>query len=140
MWLRGHRFWGKRGCSLSFILNCFVYTHRCIIEEVRHKISLSIIFPEVFRRRLLLFCRYYFFCNAPSSSPEKSPSLISSYSLITFVSFSLISGGFLSRFLKSSFHYGSLSFWLAALSFAIREYFLPLTSFTVFHANCDCLL
>ena len=43
------------------------------------------------------------------------------------------------RFWKCSFHFSSFSCWLAAFSFALKVFFLPLTSFTVCHANYDCL-
>ena len=45
----------------------------------------------------------------------------------------------LKRFLECSFHLERLSSWLAAFSFALEVLFLPLTSFTVYPANHDCL-
>ena len=51
----------------------------------------------------------------------------------------MISESFLSRFLKYSFHFTSLSSRLAAFSFALDELFLPFTSFTVCHAIRDRL-
>ena len=59
--------------------------------------------------------------------------------MIFWIGLSGISGGFMSRFLKCSFHFKSLSSWQTAFSFAPNMIFLPLTSFTVCHANCGCL-
>ena len=51
----------------------------------------------------------------------------------------MISGGFLSRFFKCSFHSWSLSSWLAAVSFALEALFCLLASFMVCYAHHDCL-
>ena len=51
----------------------------------------------------------------------------------------MISVGFPSRFLKCSYHFWNLSFWLAAFSFVLGVLFLPPTSLTVCHANRDCM-
>ena len=46
---------------------------------------------------------------------------------------------FSSRFFKSSFHFWYVSSWSAAFEFDLEALFLPLTSFTVYHANWDGL-
>ena len=69
-----------------------------------------------------------------STSSVNSPSLISSLVL------SVISEGFLSRFLKCSFHFLSHPSWLATFSFVFRVLFLLLTFFTVCYANLHYLL
>ena len=53
--------------------------------------------------------------------------------------FSVILGEFPSKFLKYSFHFCILSFWLAAFSFVLNVLFLPLVLFIVCHAFCDCI-
>ena len=50
-----------------------------------------------------------------------------------------ISGRFSSKFLKCSFHLSNLSSWMVALNFTLEMLFIPLISFTVYHANRDCL-
>ena len=75
-----------------------------------------------------------------SSSSVNCSCLISCWPLIIFwISWSVISGWFPSRFLKCPFHIWSFSSWLAAFSFAFEVLFLPITSFTVCHANHNCL-
>ena len=80
------------------------------------------------------------FSNTASSSPSViSLSLMYWRPLIFLDRFSVISGGFLSRFLKCSFHFWSLCSWLSTFSFALEVLFLPLILFTVCYANRDCL-
>ena len=58
---------------------------------------------------------------------------------ISVIGSSVTLGEFSSRFLKNSFHFYILSFWLAALNFAIKVIIHLFTSFTVCHAIPDCL-
>ena len=51
----------------------------------------------------------------------------------------MIAGGFLSRFLKCSFHFTSHSSLPVAFSFALNAVFSPFTSFSVCHAIHDYL-
>ena len=82
---------------------------------------------------LFRYCVKFFLRNLPKSDV--------SFTIKTFlVSLSLISSGFPSRFLKCSFLFWSISFWLAAISFALELPFPLLDSFTDYHANrWDCL-
>ena len=73
------------------------------------------------------------------SSCVDCPSLMSSWSLITFViGLSLTLRGFPSRFLKCSFHMCIHSFWLATFSLALEVRFLLFISFTICHTIRDC--
>ena len=116
--------------SLWFIsLVRFAFKQRCIINEVwRQKYFTSIL--QVFYRGLQLFwfwffsvLRQFFLCKLSKFNVELPSDNFS-------IDLSVISGGFLSRRLKSSFHFWSLCSWLAAFSLVIEVFFLPLTSFT----------
>ena len=75
-----------------------------------------------------------------SSSCVNGPSLMFNCLLIILVIGScVIFGGFPSKFSKCCFHSFILSYWFAALSFALAVFFLLLTSFIVCHAILDCL-
>ena len=75
-----------------------------------------------------------------SSSCVNGPSLMSNCLLIILVIGScVIFGGFPSKFSKCCFHSFILSWWFAALSFALAVFFLLLTSFIVCQAILDCL-
>ena len=67
------------------------------------------------------------------------PSLISRWFSIILVVLYVISGEFPSRFLKCYFYFWSLSSWLSAFSITLMFLFFPLSSFTVCHAEHDCL-
>ena len=109
----------------------FFYWQHGIIEEVYHQISMSSILQRVFCCGL-----QFFFNTALCSSSVNYPCWL----LIIFViGISVISGGFPNRFLKCSFHFCILSFWLAAFSFVLKVLFLSFPSFTVCHDIHDCL-
>ena len=88
---------------------------------------------------LQFFC-FNSFSATSSSSSINSLSLISSRLLMIFmIGFSVTLGEFPSRFLKCSFNFCILSFWLAAFNFTLEVPFFSPTSFTVSRANRDCL-
>ena len=134
-WFQGYLSRCKRGCNLTSIsLLHFVYRLLCIVRNLCHQIFLSFKRQEIICQVKQLFC----FCSAVSSSSSFNCSgLMSSWSLIFF--WISLSGGCLSRFLKCSFYFWSLSSWLSGIRFAFEVLYLPLTSFSVCQANCDCL-
>ena len=90
--------------------------------------------------RLVTFLLLIFSSLASRSSSVNCPSLMLSWLLLHFwIGLSVIWGVFLSRFLKCSFHFGSLSPLLKAFSFAPDVLFLLLTSFTICHSLRNCL-
>ena len=116
-----------------FYLLCFDYTQQWLIKEVCWKISLSSILQLVFCRGHQLLICFSIAC----IPPVNCLSFMSRWPLIIFsVGLSVISGIFQNR---SSFHFWSLSTWPATFSFALEVLFLPLTSFTMGHANRDFL-
>ena len=83
------------------------------------------------------FTAFNFFQYFVKFSPINCQSLMSIHFLVWL---SLISGGFQSKFLKCSFHFWSLSSWLAAFSFGWEVLFFLVTLVTVCHTNHDCLI
>ena len=79
-----------------------------------------------------VFLFLIFFKTVLNSSPVNCSSFIYSWSMI--------SRGFPYWFLKYSFHFWSFSeIFLSAFNFALNVLILPLTWFTVCHANHNCL-
>ena len=121
---------------LSICLLHFVNRLHCIVGEVYCQ---SFFFANfsVYFIKACCFSLYNFFNISSSSSSLNLPSLIYSWPLLIFwIGLSVISVGFLNRFLKCSFHLSSLSSWLAAFDFALRLLFLLLSSFTVCLVKC----
>ena len=119
-----------------------------IIMEGPYGRSICSIFPlymesnalEKSTKKSVAFLLWIFFSTMSSSSSTNCLRLMSCWSLIiSLVGLSIISRGFLRNFLKCSFYFRSLSSWLAAFSFALEVLFLPHTSFSVCHINCDSL-
>ena len=77
------------------------------------------------------FLLLIFFNTASRPSSVNCHSLTSSWLLILFwIGLSIISKRFLTRFWKFSFNFRNLSSWQETFSFALVEFFIPLTSFT----------
>ena len=115
-------------------------TELCLWTALHNQRNMFSCFPNKgISSKPIAFLSLIFF-NMASSSSLNCPSLISSWPLIIFwIDFSVVSGGFLSRFLKCSFHFWGFPSWQATFSFALKVLFLSLTLFTACHATCDCL-
>ena len=97
---------------------------------------LSFKFYWGFHRGLQLFCILFF--SILHSYSVNCPILMTIWLWIFLMCLLVISKTF-PRFWKCSFNFWSLSYGLAAWKFAHGVLFLPLTSFIVNNAICDCL-
>ena len=113
----------------------------CIVLSKKYVIKFSCLTSlGIILSRPTAFLLLIFFNTVSSSFSVNSPNSTSSWPLIIFwIGLSVISEALLSRFLKCSFHFTSLSSWQAAFSFALDVFFLSFTSFTLYLDICDYL-
>ena len=103
---------------VKWTIQPFIHYYLYIVVHDRRSMSSSLfcfffLLKELFRQRLQIFCfSFFFFQNFSDSSSVKNSSLMFSWPLINAsVGLSVISGGFLSRFLKCYFLFLNLFFF-----------------------------
>ena len=82
---------------------------------------------------------FFIFLSSKSSSSCLNCPTFNCLLIILMIGSCVTSGGFPSKFSKCCFHSCIRSSWLVAFSLAFVLVFLLLPSFTVCHANLDCL-